>query len=664
MQYSRSSKAGLRKRAITGAIAAAFAVTTLTVRAGDQVPPDQNSATDADDQAVAASRAAPAVYSVINMAPDGSGAAMLSARGGAAFGSFGYTGTQVAFFDGDRVHNIGSLGGTYTWIYGLNKHGVVVGESDDAEEHSNTLGFAWTVRGGTRGLPGLTVASARAINDANQIVGLSSAPGISARAVRWNTDGTVTPLGPVPLSLSQAYAVNECGIATGFADVTGGAIHATVWDRAGTVTDLGTLGGSAAFGMFVNNCTAVAGVADSAAGDRTLGFYWSRNTGMVPINVEGGGARLVADLNNKGEVVGDTTVGERTMAYHWSLRRGVVPLPIGAAEGSDVFDINNNSEMVGRIYRRPVDGGGSRAVRWAGLSMPVDLNTRLHRPPAGLVLEAGAAINEDGVILAHTNAGLVLLRPGKRGTDAPVLGPISGLPYSVELGQDLALALGFVDNNAAQTHRASVTWTDACPSPAPAVSETGGVGQVRLQHRFCAAGLHSVAVKVTDSGGRSTIMQKDVLVEAPGVASVSGRGTLPGNTKLSGRLSDGLPLRFALWMPLAGATADKPAAGTPLALFSGPFQFRSDQIKGAAAGQQVRLEGTGRLNGRGGYRFALDASDGGANQGADRIRVRITHPDAAGGDVVDYDNGAPSRLQAAAGPDRTVPVEGDLTLRH
>ncbi|UUZ55844.1 hypothetical protein LP419_10370 [Massilia sp. H-1] len=43
----------------------------------------------------------------------------------------------------------------------------------------------------------------------------------------------------------------------------------------------------------------------------------------------------------------------------------------------------------------------------------------------GLVLRAGAAINDDGAILAYSNAGLVLLRPGKRGTDAPVLGPVA-----------------------------------------------------------------------------------------------------------------------------------------------------------------------------------------------------------------------------------------------
>lgn len=644
MQFQTSSKAGVRKRAIAVALAG---ILVLPVTAQTSLP----AADEPESLAAAAASAAPvtpAVYSVVNVGIEDSAVALLNARGQAAFAAFSYTGYRAGFFDGDRLHSIGSLGGSHTWIYGLNRHGVVVGESEDAEEHSNILGFAWTARGGIRALAGASVSSARAINDRHQIVGLTASPGISARAIRWNPDGTVTQLGPAPLSLSGAYGINECGLSTGFADVLSGAIHATIWDRAGTVTDLGTPGGDTGFGMFINDCSAVAGFGENAARDRVLGFYWSRDSGMVPIDVEGGGTRLVADLNNRGEVVGDTVIDGRTAAYYWTLRRGLIPLPTGPATDSDVFDINNGGTMVGQIWRRPVDGGGARAMRWQGPVMPVDLNTRLHRPPAGMVLRAGAAINDDGAILAYSNAGLVLLRPGKRGTDAPVLGPVAGLPDSPEVGQDLALTLGFVDNDPAQTHRARVVWTDGCPSPAPAVSETRGVGEVRFQHRFCSAGLHAVTVRVTDSGGRATELQKDILIEAPALASVSGKGTLPAGARL--------PLRFALWAPLGEATPEKTAAGNAALLLSGPFQFRSEQMRSTRAGQQVRLDGTGRYNGQPGYRFSLDAS-------ATRMRLRVTHADAAtGSEVVDYDNGAAAK--SAAGLDRTVITDGGLSLRH
>lgn len=638
MQHPWSSNIGLNKRAI----AAALAVFCAPVPVWSAAPT--------------------CVYSVINMGPDAGAAALLNERGQAAFGSINAGGISNAFFDGERVRDIGSLGGGHTWVWGLNNHGVVVGESEDAEEHSNILAYTWTAAGGMRALAGESVSSARAINDRHQVVGLTPSPGISARAIRWNRGGGVTPLGPVPLSLSQAFAINQGGISAGFTDVASGAIHATQWDRAGNLTDLGTLGGSRAFGMHINEHNAVAGESDNAADERVIGFYWSRNSGMVPINVEGGGVRLVAGLNNRGEVVGDTVIGGRSVAYQWSLGRGVVPLPVGSATRSDVFDINNKSEMVGLLERHAADGGGVRAVRWPALATPVDLNTRLHRAPAGLVLQAGTAINDAGVILAHSNAGLVMLRPGTRGTDAPVLGPIAGLPEVVEVGQDLALTIGFVDNNAAQTHTASVTWNDGCASPAPTVRETRGVGEVRLQHRFCAAGYYSVKVRVTDSGGRSTDMQRDIVVEAPALASLSGKGVLGKGTRQAQRRYSNSPLRFALWTPLAGA------AGNPVVIFSGPFHFRSDQVKSVSAtSQRARIEGTGRLNGRAGYRFQLEAYAGGGKQSADadRLRLRVTHVDAGTGvDVVDYDNGMSAPARAAIAPDHTIVIEGGLRLRN
>ena len=457
----------------------------------------------------AAHRADAPVYSVINLGEAGL-AALLNERGQAAFASFGATGYSNTFFDGERLHNIASLGGGRTIISGLNNHGVVVGESEHGARPGSVYAVTWTVAGGMRALPGASVSSASAINDRGYIVGMTPAPGITARAFRWNPGGPATPLGPLPLSLSVATDINHGSVATGFADVAGGDIHAMLWDRTGNPTDLGTLGGKLAFGMHINESGAVAGVSANAANDRMLGFFWSRDSGMVPM----GAARTVAALNNRGEVVGDTLLGTSSTAYQWSLARGLVPLPIGSAVRSDALDINNHSDMVGVIERHAAEGGGIRAVRWPGRAAPIDLNTRLHRAPAGLILETGVAINDDGTILAHSNAGLVMLRPGRRGTNAPVLGPLTGFPDRLRVGQPLALTLGFTDNNSGETHSASATWTDGCSSPAPTVLQAHGAGEVRLQHRFCAAGWYTVTVRVTNSSGRSTALQKDIVVDA------------------------------------------------------------------------------------------------------------------------------------------------------
>ncbi len=643
MKQHGTSLGRLRLRTIAAATAILFSPLANSVAATDITEPDH---------------ATRRIYSVINLGPGDNYTALLNERGQAAYGVFGGSGTVNGYFDGDRLYNIGSLGGSYTVVRGLNRYGMVVGESEDAAQYSNILGFYWNVANRMRALSGTTVSSAAAINDRYYIVGLTPAPAIAARAIRWNPNGTRTPLGPVPFSLSQASDINGGGGATGFTDLANGEIHAALWDQAGNLTDLGTLGGQLAFGELINDNQAVAGESYTATGSNVQGFFWSRNSGMVPIPIVPGNLRFVNDLNNRNEVVGDTIIGEHGFAYLWSLTRGVVPLPSGAAVDSSVSDINNNGEMVGHLRHSLGDGSNTRAVRWAGLSTPIDLNTRLYRPPAGLVLYAGAAINDDGVILAHSNAGLVMLRPGTIGTNAPVLGPMVGLPRFVDLGQDLALSLGFVDNNSAETHRASTTWTDGCPSTAPTVTESGGVGKLKLRHRFCSAGFHTVTTRVTDSGGRSTLSQHDFLVEDPNAPSVSGQGTLSNEGLRTNRRQNNPPLRFTLWAPLG----ERPV-GTPAVMLTGPFHFRSEQVNAAAsAGRQARIEGTGRLDGRPGYRFLIQAQDDGS---ADRLSVRIVHTDpATGADVVDYDNSAPATLRAANAIARNAVLEGSLTVRN
>lgn len=603
------------------------------------------------------------VYSVINLDPEGGAAAFLNEKGQAAVGSFVF-GTN-SFFDGDRVRPLGSLGGGFTVIKGLNDRGVVAAESlDAAEPFGNYYPVTWSTARGMRIVPGSLGGQVWGINNRNQLIGQIPAPGLTARAVRFDPGAAVVPLGPPPFSLSEGRAINNHAFAGGYSDYADGTIHASVWNAAGGLTDLGTLGGQRAFTVAVNERGEAAGYSDDPTNTNEIGFFWSPGGGLVPIGSQNGGSRLIAGLNDRGEVVGITGAPAVTTAYYWSRGRGLVSLPRAGAAESDVLDINNRSQMVGGLRR----SSGSRAVLWRGLTTPVDLNSRLVRIPAGLVLELGAAINESGTILAYSNAGLVMLRPGTRGTDAPVLGPVTGLPDMVTVGDEVRASLSFIDNAPAQVHTAVVDWGDSCVSPLPLVTEAGGAGNVGLQHVFCAPGFQNVTVGVTDSGGRTTETQRQVLVNTPAVAAVSGRGKLPG-AAASGA-ARALPLQFALWAPLGNAQA---AAGAPLGkamlALQGPFGFRSDSVAVTAKnGAQVRLEGTGRYNGRTGYRFVVDALDAGAAKGsADRMRVRISHRDAAGADVVDYDSAGRAKAgiaTVARAADGMAPVDGSLMLSN
>ncbi|KQQ97518.1 hypothetical protein [Massilia sp. Leaf139] len=244
-----------------------------------------------------------------------------------------------------------------------------------------------------------------------------------------------------------------------------------------------------------------------------------------------------------------------------------------------------------------------------------------------------------------------------------MLGPVLGLPAIVTVGQEVTARLGFVDNSARQTHTAVADWGDSCPTPHPLVTEANGRGQVSLRHTFCAPGFQTLVLRVTDSGGRTTETRRQVLINAPGVAALSGRGTLAA-TQADAKA--GRALQFALWAPL-GTQGGLGSARAVVAL-NRPFAFKSEQVGTVSrSGGQVRLDGTGRYNGRPGYRFVVDAVDGGAAPHAHRMRVRISHQDGAGEEVVDYDSGAPltaKMVAAAAAADGLAAVDGELAMSN
>ena len=148
------------------------------------------------------------------------------------------------------------------------------------------------------------------------------------------------------------------------------------------------------------------------------------------------------------------------------------------------------------------------------------------------------------------------------------------------------------------------------------------------------------------------------------------------------------PLRFQFHLrlgpppsPLQAARA-VPAQAQPAGVLrlDGAVQFHSDRIGVAGVSRgTVRMAGTGRLNGRPGYRFVAEASDGEQllPQGRDRLRVRISHADPrTGTEVIDYDNAAPARnvraaissgARVGAAPtfnERATAVQGSITLRR
>ena len=467
-------------------------------------------------------------YSVVNLAP-GSGVALLNQRGQAGFATYSAGATINGFFDGRRVHPVGPVGSSDTVVSGLNELGVVVGQFNDATVPApfNYRAFWWTAATGLRALPGSGPSMARAINRRNQAVGSTKGNAFYSRAYRWNPDGTAVDLGPLPASLSEAIAINSSGVAVGYADVARYDSHAVVWDANGRATDLGTLGGTQSLATHINARGQVLGTyyRDGVAG----GFLWSRWSGIVKLMPTARTGVRPTALNEQGEVTTnlESVDGNGSSAYTpflWSLAKGGRALPLAGAAHGSVEALNDRGAMVGYVERTAAEPASRRAVLWRGLTVPIDLNARLYRAPAGLVLQAGKAINDRGDILADSNAGLVLLRPGTQGSNAPVLGPIVAASDVLALGTVGELSVVFTDTGVSETHTALASIDDNCPSEAPLMREARGNGEVVVRHTFCREGSFSIKIKVTDRAGNATEVHRQLSVVAVSAAQAGPGG--------------------------------------------------------------------------------------------------------------------------------------------
>jgi probable HAF family extracellular repeat protein len=132
--------------------------------------------------------------------------------------------------------------------------------------------------------------------------------------------------------------------------------------EAGVMRDIGTLGGNYAVVNDINEAGTAVGVSDLADGLTGRGFVYDGNT-MTSIG----------------------TLANQRVSY-------------AAA-------INASGLVVGYS-----SGNGTRAISWTRQEGIVDLNTRLHAPPSGLVVTEALAVADDGNIAVQTNQGLALLK--------------------------------------------------------------------------------------------------------------------------------------------------------------------------------------------------------------------------------------------------------------
>jgi probable HAF family extracellular repeat protein len=352
--------------------------------------------------------------------------------------------------------------------------------------------------------------------------------------------------------------------------------------------------------------------------------------------------------------IGDPFIGSRAMT--WTQGSGLVDLGTLGGAISSGRGANNKGQVVGGAQ---TGAGPVHAYVWTAREGMVDLNTRLKHAPPGIVLESALGIADNGYIVAVGTTGLVLLKPvSKSPCGCPhSVGPVmaSGM---VAVGAPLTASVGVAGDRPAARYGITWHWGDGNATRTASTPAASGAASAGATHSYTHPGIYTVTAKVVDGNGASVDVSRQIVAYQPGKGMAAGAGAFISPLAASkGPLRHTGKARFSFIAPAIDAQPASTAAfpqATPGALHfdAGDLDFVSKDVRRVATqGAQGRFEGSGALNGEGGYRFTLAATASHAAGGEPgRITLRIWHLDrATGKEVVAYDNS-----EAGDGPTRAA----------
>jgi beta-xylosidase len=211
---------------------------------------------------------------------------------------------------------------------------------------------------------------------------------------------------------------------------------------------------------------------------------------------------------------------------------------------------------------------------------------------------------------------------------APALTSATGPQSAVPAGGRAVVTAGLTDPGTDDTHTCEVDWKDGTGPQPGTVTATG----CRAEHAYATAGIHRPVITVTDDDGASdsrTLPELVVYDRAAGPALGAGvitspAGAYPAKPDLTGKAA----FSFTVAYP-RGATV--PAGKVTFDFGPAALKFRStgsDWL--VVTGSQAVYQGSGTVNGTGGYGFRVTATDG-----PDSFRIKIWRKST--GDVV-HDN--------------------------
>lgn len=583
-------------------------------------------------QAQGARAPAPAAqrYRVVNLGPADTGI-VINARAQLAFTQADpwQNLMQAWFYDGARLHPLGTLGGDAVRTTGLNDAGQVTGISSTPSGAIHA--FVWSRQRGMQDigvLPGYAGSWEPSINKRGEVAGYAAADPSPPypRAFRWSAHGGIEQLGVLrdgDAASSYAWAINEQGLIAGTSWAGEANYHAFLWQRGVGMQDIDSPESRYSAPVAISAGGMVAGNRLNPADNQSRVFWWTSQTGVRETGIGAGDGASMNYMSSGGRIAGGITFPDFSLhAMTWTRAQGLLDLGTLGGSSSFAFGANNLDQVVGAS----VDASDTRylAFAWNRREGMHDLNGRLVRPPVGLVLESAVGIADNGAVVVSSDAGLVLLQPLVSGRCAHTVGAIVG-PNLVPVGAALETAVNVRSDDMTGTLAVDWQWGDGSAVQRVAARLEGGQARARARHHFAAPGIYAVTATVTDRTGHAVQVQRRF------VAHASGSGVVAGSAQLL--LAPGAGRGGQRAGALARVAFQAAGRQGQFLLVSPSLVFASSDMHAIARqGQQVVLAGEGRVNGQAGY------------------QCRATALASGDGALLELDLSTEARAQAAAAP--------------
>ncbi|HEG43965.1 MAG TPA: DUF3466 family protein, partial [Phycisphaerales bacterium] len=301
------------------------------------------------------------------------------------------------------ITDLGTLGGTYSFAYGINDSGQVVGDSGG----SGTGTHAFLYDDGVMtdlGTLGGTTSSAFSINNSGQIVGRSKTTGNSATHPILYNGGVMTDLGTLGGTHSNATDINDSGQVVGWSRITGDSSDRAFLYDGTSMDNLGILlggGRSTAYGISDSGQVTGSISTDATSSGRA---YLYDGTSMNALGTLGGSFSTGVAINSSGQVVGASNFnGGSIYNWHAFLYDGTTMIDLGTLGGNDSYSrgINDSGQVVG--FSDTGTGHNTRvfhAFLYNEDEGMLDLNN-LIPSDSGWVLERAYDINFSGQIVGY-----------------------------------------------------------------------------------------------------------------------------------------------------------------------------------------------------------------------------------------------------------------------